>query len=107
MFLLAMISTEVTKDLFKARKFLFYRIIPFALLRHLFANLATMLCLNYLGTIFSALTFENGIKFMHANYYCVPIVLLFTLSYTRGTNLVKRVQKWEEKQKGLEGKKKN
>ncbi len=96
-----MLSVEVTKDLFKARKFLFYRIIPVTLLRQILANLATMFVLNYLGTIFNALTFENGMRFMASNYYCVPILLIGTLAFTRGTKLVKRAAKWEEKEKEL------
>jgi lysophospholipid acyltransferase len=99
MFFLAMLSVEVTKDLFKARKFLFYRLIPVPLVRQILANLATMFVLNYLGTIFNALTFENGMKFMAGNYYCVPILLIGTLTFTRGTNLVKIAAKWEEKEK--------
>ena len=85
-----MISTEVTKDLFKARKFLFYGILPVPIIRHILATTVTMWLLNYMGVIFNALTFEHGMKFMAANYYCVPILLFGSLAFTRGSNLVKR-----------------
>jgi lysophospholipid acyltransferase len=95
MFFFAAISNEVSKDLFKARKFLFYPVIP-AILRPVLANLATMIVLNYFGTIFTALTFENGMKFMANTYYFVPISLFVILAFTRQTKLVKRAAKWEE-----------
>lgn len=88
-FMLAMISTEVAKDLFKAKKYLFYGIIPSVFVRHLLANQATLLCLDYVGITFNALTFENGLKFMSANYYCVPIALFAILSLSRTLNIVR------------------
>jgi len=95
-FVLLFVETEVFKDLFKARKYLFYKMVPNPLVRHIIANQATLICLDYLGTTFNALTFENGLKFMAANYYCVPIAMVGSLVMLRGLNIVKKAQKWEE-----------
>jgi lysophospholipid acyltransferase len=97
-FVLAMISTEVAKDLFKAKKYLFYSLIPSAFVRHLLANQATLLCLDYFGVTFNALTFENGLKFMSGNCYCVPIALFTILSLCRILGLVPKALKWEQMQ---------
>jgi lysophospholipid acyltransferase len=97
-FVLAMISTEIAKDLFKAKRYLFYGLIPNAFVRHLIANQATLLTLDYIGVTFNALTFENGFKFMSGNYYCVPIALFTILSLFRGLGLVSKALKWEQAQ---------
>lgn len=96
-FVCLFIFTEVSKDVFKAKKFLFYGLIPVPAIRHLLANQATLVCLDYFGTTFNALTFDNGIKFMSANYFCVPVLLVGLLAVSRVTNLVGRAQRWENK----------
>ena len=86
-FLGGMLVVEVAKDLYKARKMVFYRLIPSSMLRHFFANISSFICLNYIGTIFVALTYENALKFMKTTYFFVPIGVVTTLAVTRFTNL--------------------
>jgi len=44
--------------------------------------------MNYLGILISALTFENGGKFLGATNYIVPVTLFTILGFTRSINLV-------------------
>ena len=94
-FTLGMLAVEVGKDLYKARKLLFYRLLPSPLVRHICGNVLTFLCFNYIGMIFKLLTLESVIKFMQATYFFVPIAMIAILSVTRSTNLIKYAQKWE------------
>ncbi len=89
-FLIGMLIVEVVKDLYKARKLMFYRLIPSSMLRHFFANIFSIVCLNYIGNIFSALTYENADKLMSHTYFFVPIGVVTTLAVTRFTNLPKK-----------------
>jgi len=85
MFFLAAILSEVTKDIFKS--WIFFQAIP-KKVRYFCAHLLSMSCMNYLGIIFTSLTFENGGKFMGATNYIVPVAMFSVLGFTRGVNLV-------------------
>lgn len=52
-----------------------------------------MSCMNYLGILIGALTFENGGKFMAATYYLIPAILFVFLGFSRTFNLVGRANK--------------
>jgi len=106
MFFLAAILSEVTKDIYKS--WIFFQVIP-KKVRYFIAHLFSMCCMNYLGIIFTSLTFTNGGKFMARTYYCVPIGLFVVLALTRGLNIVgiatKKVKAMEAAKVEKEGKK--
>ena len=85
MFFLAAILSEVTKDIYKS--WIFFQSIPKPV-RYICAHICSMTCMNYFGIIFTSLTFENGLKFMGATSYMVPIALFVTLGLTRSLNIV-------------------
>ena len=101
MFFFAAILSEVAKDIYKAR--VIFGFIP-AALRPLVGNFFAMLCMNYLGILQTALTFENGGRFMHATYGLVPVGLLIILTLSRSLGLVKIAQKMDAAKKPVEKK---
>ena len=56
-----------------------------------------MLCMNYLGIMFAALTLHNLSFFMTETYCFVPIGILLALGYSRSTNMVGRARKLQAK----------
>ena len=53
---------------------------------------------NYIGVTFSALTFENGFKFLNSTYWIVPVFLVSTLIVSRGFGLIAISRKAERKE---------
>ena len=94
MFFFAAVMNEASKDLYKARYI--FRFIPAEIGPYL-ANFITMIVLNYNGVMFNALTFENGIKFGNATYWCVFALCTGVLVFSRSFGLVRYVQKLEAK----------
>ena len=92
MFFFAAIMNEIAKDLFKARSLFSW--IPYYP-RWILANVASMACMNYCGIVFGALTFENSINFMSANYYCIYAGLVVALIFFRSINIVGIAKKME------------
>ena len=86
MFFLAAVLSEVAKDIFKARSL--FSFIP-GPLRHLLGNFFSLLCMNYLGILISALTFERGGAFMAYTCYLVPVGLFGVLAFSRSVGLVR------------------
>ena len=101
MFFNAGVLSEVSKDVYKSRRL--FSFIPVAA-RPFLGNFFSMLCMNYLGILQSALTFERGFAFMWATYGLVPVGLMGFLVFSRSTGLVRKAQKLEaldkEKEKG-------
>ena len=62
----------------------------------IFVNIFTV---NYIGMMQTALTIENGFKFLKATYYFVPIMLIITLTATRSLGLVRIAKKLELREK--------
>lgn len=96
MFFFAGILSEVCKDVYKSRRL--FTFIPVAL-RPILGNIASMFCMNYLGILIGALTFERGMAFMWATYGIVPVLLTSFLIFSRTTGLVRKAQKLEAKDK--------
>ena len=90
MFFLAAILSECTKDVYKS--WVFFQAIP-KRVRYVCAHIISMSCMNYLGILIGALTFENGGRFMAATYYLIPAVLFVFLGFSRTFNLVGRASK--------------
>lgn len=97
MFFFSAVLSEVAKDIFKSRSL--FTAIP-AAVRPWIANFGSMLCMNYLGILLVALTFERGGVFMSATYAFVPIGLFILLTASRSLGLVKYAQKLEAKKVG-------
>ena len=97
MFFFAAVLSEVAKDIFKS-KYLF-GFIPSAM-RPFVANFLSMLCMNYLGIMLCALTFDNGWRFIKATYGLVPVGLLVILALSRSLGMVRYAQKLEGKPSG-------
>jgi len=95
-FFFAALLSEVNKDLFKAK--IIFRNIP-NVLKPILANQACFLSMNYMGIVFCSCTWHNLYMFTSSTHYFVFIGLFLTLAYTRGTNLVGRAKKLEEKLK--------
>ena len=85
MFFGAALLTEVSKDIFKMRQIFAFLPIP---ARMVLANVFSMLGMNYLGILFNALTFENGLKFMSETYYLFYVFCFSFLIISRSFNLV-------------------
>jgi hypothetical protein len=83
---------ELSKDIYRARALFSW--VPFP---SLVANFMTMLALNYLGTSFSALTFERGFNFGAGTYYFVYILLPLLLFLSKTLNISAMAKKLEEK----------
>jgi len=97
MFFFAAILSEVAKDVFKAKSL--FGFIPSAL-KPFVANFLSFVCMNYLGILQCALTFENGWRFITATYGLVPVSLLILLALSRSLGLVRFAQKLEGKPSG-------
>jgi len=95
MFFFAAILSEVNKDIFKAQV-LFYKYIPVSL-RPFVAHFASIFQMNYLGVVFTALTWSNTVFFIKATYGIPWILLIVALGYSRGTNMVGRAKNLEAK----------
>ena len=95
-FFFAALLAEVNKDLFKAQ--IIFRHIP-GFLQPILANQACFLTMNYLGIVFCACTWHNVFMFISSTHYFIFISLFALLAYSRGTNLVGRAKKMEEKLK--------
>lgn len=92
MFFFAAILSEITKDVFKVRKAIWF--VPDSA-KNIVAGFFTFSVMNYMGIIFTSLTFENMGVFLKATYGFVPIGLIAALLFSRTTGIVKRVQKAE------------
>ena len=53
---------------------------------------------NYLGITFSALTFENGFKYLNSTYWLVPTFLVTVMIVSRGFGLLAISRKAERKE---------
>jgi len=62
MFVFAAVLSEINKDVYRS-KILFQKYIP-SYARHYVAHFSNMLCMNYFGIIFQALTFERTFYFL-------------------------------------------
>ena len=70
------------------------------MLKPIAANLITMFCLNYMGILQVALTFENGGAFLRATWAIVPVGIIVFLVLSRNLGLVRYAQKLEAKKAG-------
>jgi len=94
MFMMAAVMVECTKDVFKSR--VFVRFLP-GFVKHILGNFMSMLLLNYLGIVFTSLTFENGLKFLGATRYFTYIGMIGFLIFSRSIGLVGRAKKLEKR----------
>ena len=93
MFFMSAVFVELAKDVYRCR--ILFSFIP-AGLRHPIANILTMICLNYFGTSFNALTFERGFTFGRGQNHFVFICVPLALGLVKGLGLVKKAKKMEE-----------
>ena len=78
---------EAAKDIWKLRQKFIYPVLPNKTVRAVVAHVLTNVTAFYGGIVFTALTLENGLKFMNATFFAVPIGLVTILVLVRGLGL--------------------
>jgi lysophospholipid acyltransferase len=95
MFVMAAILQEINKDVYKSWAYC-YKLIPYNLVRYILAYLYNMLCMNFFGILFGALTKQNSFFFLSTTYYFIPILLVVSLVGCRAFNIVGKGKKLEK-----------
>ena len=97
MFVFASVLSDINYIVFKSQV-LFQQYIPSAL-RWPIAHVTNMICMNYFGIVFAALTIERTWFFLKETYAFVFVGLLLFMGYCEKTKMIKRAGKLQEKQK--------
>lgn len=96
MFFFCTIIVELSKEIFRSRAL--FDFIPSGL-SHIVGNVLTLICLNYLGTAFTMLSFERGFNFLKATYFLIPGILIITLVLWKALAITKIAQKKDKLRK--------
>jgi len=96
MFVMAAVLQEINKDFYRSWA-LWHKMLPFQPARYFLAYFYNMMCMNFFGILFGALTKKNSLFFLGTTYYFIPIMLLVTLVGSRALNIVAIGKKIEKK----------
>ena len=59
--------------------------------------IVTQMTVNYIGVCITALTFENGLKFLASTYYFLLVFMILALIVTQGAGLLRYSKNLERK----------
>ena len=91
-FSMAAITQFVHKDIYQS--WILFRPIPTPI-RRAAAFVIAQVTINYIGLCQNAMLYANGIRFLKATYFYIPIHLIAVLIATRGFGLLRLAKKLE------------